>query len=152
MRLPGANRSHFGGEQQLKEPKVMSRGKLSLFGILAALVVAAAWSGMGMAADITPDNVGTMAANAKTAQDYEALAGYYDAQAKANTDQAAEIKAQFEAIHKAKGKRTGSDTEVIATQQTFMKHASAHYLGLAQQDTKMAEEYHKLAKSAGGGQ
>ncbi len=64
----------------------MLRGKLSLFGILVALVVAAAWSGMGMAADITPDNVGAMAASAKTAQDYEALANYYQAQAKAAKD------------------------------------------------------------------
>lgn len=130
----------------------MLRGKLSLFGILVALVMAAAWSGIGMAADITQDNVGTAIANAQTAQDYEAIAGYYEAQAKANQDQATEIKAQYDAIHKRKGKRTGPDTEVIATQATFMKHASAHYRGLSESDAKMAEEYHKLAKSAGGGQ
>lgn len=130
----------------------MLRGKSSLFAIFVALVVAAAWSGMGMAADITPDNVGTAVANAKTAQDYEAIAGFYEGQAKAAKDRADEIKAQYEAIHKAKGKRTGPNTEVIATQHTFMKQASAHYLGIAEQDTKMAEAYHKLAKSAGGGQ
>jgi hypothetical protein len=130
----------------------MLRGKLSLFGILVALGFAAAWSGMGMAADLTPDNVGAAIASAKTAQDYEAIAAFYDAQAKANQDQAAEVKAQYDAIHKAKGKRTGSDAEVIATQQTYMKHAAAHYLGLAASDTKMAAEYHKLAKAAGGGQ
>lgn len=152
MRLPGANRSHFGGEQQLKEPKVMLRGKLSLFGVLAAVVIVATWSGMGIAADITPETVGTAMANAKTAQDYEAIATYYEGRAKANKDQADEIKAQYDAIHKKKGKRTGSDTEVIATQETFMKHASAHYLGLSEGDMKMAAEYHKLAKSAGGGQ
>ena len=42
----------------------MLRGKLSLSGVLAALLITSAWSGMGMAADITPDNVGTMAASA----------------------------------------------------------------------------------------
>ncbi len=130
----------------------MLRGKLSLFGILVALGFAAAWSGMGMAADLTPDNVGAAMASAKTAQDYEAIATYYDARAKANKDQADEIKAQYDAIHKRKGKRTGSDTEVIETQHTFMKHATAHYLDLAADDAKMAEEYHKLAKAAGGGQ
>ncbi len=130
----------------------MLRGKLSLFGVLAAVVIIATWSGMGFAADITPDNVGEAVANAKTAQDYEALATYYEARAKANKDRADEIKTQFDAIHKAKGKRTGSDTEVISTQRTFMKHASAHYLALSEGDMKMAAEYHKLAKSAGGGQ
>src|SRR5271170_4302768 len=109
------------GREQLKEPKVMLRGKLSLFGILVALVVAAAWSGMGMAADITPDNVGTAAASAKTAQDYQALATYYQAQAKTAKDEAAQVEAQFNAIHKKMGKRTGSDQEVIATQGTFMR-------------------------------
>ena len=61
----------------------MLRGKSPLFGVLVALVIAATWSGMGTAADITPENVGTMATSAKTSQDYEALANYYDAQAKA---------------------------------------------------------------------
>ena len=130
----------------------MLRGKLSLFAAIVAFTVVAAWSGMGVAADITPENVGTMAENAKTSQDYEALGNYYDAQAKAAQQQADEFKAQYDAIHKAKGKRTGSDTEVIATQATFMKHSSAHYASEAKQDAKMAEMYHKLAKSAGGGQ
>ena len=130
----------------------MLRGKLSLLGILVALVVAAAWSGIGMTADITPENVGAMAESAKTGQDYEALGNYYDAQAKAAQQQADEYKAQYDAIHKAKGKRTGSDTEVITTQATFMKHSSAHYGQDAKQYEKMAAMYHKLAKSAGGGQ
>jgi hypothetical protein len=130
----------------------MLRGKLSLFGILAALVVAAAWSGIGIAADITPDNVATAMANAKTAQDYEAIATYFEGRSKQNKDRAEEIKSQYGNIHAAAGKRTGSDTEVIATQHTFMKHASAHYLALAADDEKMAKEYHKLAKQAGGGQ
>jgi hypothetical protein len=130
----------------------MLRGKSSLFALLAALVIAVAWSGTGMAADITPENVGTMAENAKTAQDYEALGNYYDAQAKAAQAQSDEFKAQYDAIHKAKGKRTGPDTEVIATQATFMKHSSAHYGDVAKQDSKLAESYHKLAKSAGGAQ
>ena len=130
----------------------MLRGKSSLFAVLMACVVAAAWSGMGMAADITPENVGAMAESAKTAQDYEALGNYYDAQAKAAQTQADQFKAQYDAIHKAKGKRTGPDTEVIATQATFMKHSSAHYTDVAKQDSKMAAMYHKLAKSAGGGQ
>lgn len=130
----------------------MSRGKSSLLAVVVAFAIAAAWSGMGMAADITPENVGTMAENAKTAQDYEALGNYYDAQAKAAEAQAEEYKAQYDAIHKAKGKRSGPDTEVIATQETFMKHSSAHYSAEAKQNTKMAEMYHKLAKSAGGGQ
>jgi hypothetical protein len=130
----------------------MLRGKSSLFAVLVACVVAAAWSGVGMADDITPANVGTMAANANTAQDYEALGNYYDAQAKAAQDQADQYKAQFDAIHKKKGKRTGSDQEVIATQGTFMRQSSAHYSSVAKQDAKMAAMYHKLAKSAGGGQ
>jgi len=130
----------------------MLRGKLSLSGILVALVVAAGWSGMGVAADITPDNVGSMAASAKTAQDYEALATYYQAQAKAAKDEADQVKAQYDAIHKAKGKRTGSDAEVIATQGTFMKQARAHYLEMATHDTKMADMYEKAAKGGGGGQ
>jgi hypothetical protein len=130
----------------------MLRAKSSLFAAIVASALVAAWSGMGMAADITPENVGTMAENAKTAQDYEALGNYYDAQAKAAQTQADEYKAQYDAIHKAKGKRTGSDAEVIATQTIFMKRSSAHYGDAAKQDAKMAEMYHKLAKSAGGGQ
>ena len=130
----------------------MLRGKSSLFAAIVASAFVAAWSGMGMAADITPENVGTMAENAKTGPDYEALGNYYDAQAKAAQAQADEFKAQYDAIHKPKGKRTGPDTEVIATQATFMKHSSAHYGEMAKQDAKMGEMYHKLAKSAGGGQ
>jgi long-subunit fatty acid transport protein len=130
----------------------MSRGKSSLLAVLVAVAVVAAWAGMGMTADVTPENVGTMAENAKTAQDFEALGNYYDAQAKAAQARAEEVKAQYDAIHKAKGKRTGPDTSVIATQETFMKHASAHYGQEAKQDAKMAEMYHKLAKSSGGGQ
>jgi hypothetical protein len=129
----------------------MSRGKSSLLAVVMAFAIAAAWSGMGMTADITPENVGTMAENAKTAQDFEALGSYYDAQASAAEARAKEFKTQYDAIHKAKGKRTGPDTSVIATQETFMKHSSAHYEAEARQDKKMAETYHKLAKSAGGG-
>ncbi|HVB78507.1 MAG TPA: hypothetical protein VNE82_01005 [Candidatus Binataceae bacterium] len=123
-----------------------------MFAVVAALVVAVAWSGMGITADVTPENVGTMAENAKTGADYEALGNYYDAQAKDAQAKADDFKAQYDAIHKAKGKRTGSDTAVIATQATFMKHSSEHYEREAKQDAKMAETYHKLAKSAGGGQ
>jgi len=130
----------------------MLRGKSSLFAVLVACVVAAAWSGVGIADEITPTNVGTMATSAKTPQDYEALANYYDAQAKAAKDQADEAMAQFNAIHPAKGKRTGSDAEVIDTQRIFAKRAAAHYNGIAQQDTKLAAMYHKLAKPAGGAQ
>ena len=125
----------------------MLRGKSSLFAILVACVAAAAWSGVGMTDDITPANVGTMATSAKSAQDYEALANYYDAQAKAAKEQADEAMAQYNAIHPAKGKRTGSDAEVIDTQRIFAKRAAAHYLGIAQQDMKLAAMYHKLAKS-----
>jgi hypothetical protein len=140
------------GEQQPKEPNPMLRGKSSLFAIVAAFVVAAAWSGIGMAADaITPENVGTQATSAKSAQDYQALADYYAAQAKAAKEQADQVKAQYDAIHAAKGKRTGSDAEVIDTQRIFMKRARAHYLALAEQDSKLAAMYAKLAKSAGGG-
>jgi len=122
----------------------MLRGKSSLFAIIVAFVVAAAWSGIGIAADaITPQNVGTTASNAKTAEDYEALATYYEGRAKMHKEQADETKAQYEAIHKPKGLRTGPDTEVIDTQRIFMKRAVAHYLGLAEQDTKLAEMYHK---------
>jgi Skp family chaperone for outer membrane proteins len=128
----------------------MSRRKSSLLAVVMAFAVAAAWSGMGMAADITPENVGTMAENAKTAQDYEALGNYYDAQGKAAEAKAEEYKAQYDAIHKAKGKRTGPDTSVIATQETFMKHSSEHYTREAKQDKKMAEMYHKLGKAGGG--
>ena len=85
----------------------MLRGKSSLFAVLVACVAAAAWSGVGMADDITPANVGTMATSAKSAQDYEALANYYDAQAKAAKEQAEQYKAQYDAIHKTMGKRTG---------------------------------------------
>ena len=128
----------------------MLRGKSLFFVAIVASAIAVAWSGMGMAADITPETIGTAVANAKTAQDYEAIAAYYESQAKANKDRAAEIKAQYETIHKAKGLRTGSDTEVIATQHTFMKHSTAHYEAQAQDDMKLANEYHKLAKQAGG--
>jgi uncharacterized membrane-anchored protein len=130
----------------------MLRGKSSLFVVVAACVIAAAWSGVGMADDITPANVGTIATNAKTGQDYEALANYYEAQAKAAKEQADEAMAQYNAIHPAKGKRTGSDTEVIDTQRIFAKRAAAHYSQIAQQDMKLAEMYRKLAKSSGGGQ
>ena len=130
----------------------MLRGKLSLFAVLVACVVAAAWSGVGMADDITPANVGTMAEKAKTAQDYEALGNFYDAQAKDAQTRADDAKAEYDAIHAAKGKRTGPDTEVIDTQRIFMKRSAAHYKALAEQYTKLAAMYHKLGKSAGGGQ
>ena len=48
--------------------------------------------------------------------------------------------------------RTGSDTEVIATQRVFMNQSVAHYIALAKRTTEMAEMYRKLAKQAGGGQ
>ena len=86
----------------------MLRGKSSLFALLVACLVAAAWSGVGMAEEITHQNVGTMAANAKTAQDYEALANYYEARAKMHKEEAEDAKAQYDAIHKPMGKRTGS--------------------------------------------
>ncbi len=129
----------------------MLRGRLSLLALIVASVAVAAWSGVGMADDITPENVGTMAMNAKTAQDYQSLANYYDAQAKAAKQRADDAKAQYDAIHAAKGKRTGSDEEVITTQRIFMKRAVAHYGAIAEQDSKLAEMYNKLAKSAGSG-
>jgi hypothetical protein len=141
-----------GGAPNHKEPKLMLRGKSSLFALLVACLVAAAWSGVGMAEEITHQNVGTMAANAKTAQDYEALANYYEARAKMHKEEAEDAKAQYEAIHKPMGKRTGSDQEVIATQETYMKQAAAHYLEMEKHSRKLAAMYHQLAKSAGGGQ
>jgi hypothetical protein len=152
MRQPGANRSHFGGEHQPKEPKLMLRGKSSLFAVLAAVAIAATWSGMGMAADVTPENVGTMASSAKTPEDYTALANYYEAQAKEAKQQADDAKAQYDAIHPPKGLRTGPDAEVITTQRVFMHRSVAHYNALAKQDTEMAEKYRKLAKPAGSAQ
>lgn len=130
----------------------MLRGKSWLFVAIVASIVVGAWSGMGMAADITPENVGTMASSAKTADDYAALANYYDAQAKAAKERADDAKAQYNTIHAPKGLRTGADTEVITTQRVFMKRSAAHYNALADQYAKMAEMYHKLAKPAGGGQ
>ena len=128
----------------------MLRGKLFLFGVLMALVVAATWSGLGIAAEaITPDNVGTAVANAKTAQDYQALSDFYTAQATAAKEQADKAKAQFDTIHKAKGLRTGPDQEIIQQQTIFTKRTTAHYLGIAAQDTKLAKMYGKRAKSAG---
>jgi hypothetical protein len=130
----------------------MLRGKSSLFALLVACVVAAAWSGVGTAEEITHQNVGTMASKAKTAQDYEALANYYEGRAKMHKEEAEDAKAQYDAIHKPMGKRTGSDQEVIATQETYMKQATAHYLEMERHSRKLAAMYHQLAKSAGGGQ
>lgn len=130
----------------------MLRGRSSLLVAIVASAFVAAWSGMGMAADITPENVGTMASSAKTPEDFEALANYYDAQAKDAKQRADDAKAQYGAIHPAKGLRTGADTEVITTQRVFMKRAAAHYSAIADQDAKMAAMYHKLAKPAGGAQ
>lgn len=130
----------------------MLRGRLSLLALIVASVAVAAWSGVGMADEITPENVGTMSTNAKSAQDYQALANYYDAQAKAAKQRADDAKAQYDAIHAAKGKRTGSDEEVITTQRIFMKRSVAHYNAISEQDAKLAAMYNKLAKSAGGGQ
>jgi hypothetical protein len=130
----------------------MLRGKSSLFAVLAAVAIAATWSGMGMAADVTPENVGTMANSAKTPEDYTALANYYEAQAKEAKQQADDAKAQYDAIHPPKGLRTGPDAEVITTQRVFMHRSVAHYNALAKQDTEMAEKYRKLAKPAGSAQ
>ncbi len=130
----------------------MLRGKSSLFAIFVAFVVAAAWSGTGMAAEaITSDNIGTAVASAKTAQDYQALADFYAAQATAAKEQADKAKAQYDTIHKAKGLRTGSDQEIIQQQTIFMKVTTAHYRGIAAQDSKLAKLYSKRAKSAGAG-
>jgi len=45
----------------------MLRNRLLLLPLIIASIAVAAWSGIGMADDITPENVGTMATNAKTA-------------------------------------------------------------------------------------
>ena len=63
---PMRMRSHFG-KRQPKEPKLMLRNRLLLLPLIIASIAVAAWSGIGMADDITPENVGTMATNAKTA-------------------------------------------------------------------------------------
>lgn len=53
-------------------------GGLLLFALVAGLPMIRA---MGAGQEVTPDNLGDMIANAKTAADHEAIANYYDRQA-----------------------------------------------------------------------
>jgi hypothetical protein len=123
---------------------------LPLAALLVALVVALSWSGMCIAADaVTQENLTAAVANAKTPQDYEALAAYYEAQANDVKQKAAQIKAQYDAIYAPSGLRTGADQEEIQQWGIFTKMSTSHYLGLAQQDTNLARMYRRKAKSAG---
>jgi len=118
--------------------------------ILVALVVALSWSGMCMAADaITQENLTAAVANAKTPQNYEALATFYEAQANDAKRKADQIKAQYNAIYAPSGLRTGADQEETQQWGIFTRVSTAHYLGLAQQDANLANMYRREAKLAG---
>ena len=121
-----------------------------LAAILVAFVIALSWSGICIAADaVTQENLTAAVANAKTPQNYEALAAYYEAQANDAKQKAAQIKAQYDAIYAPSGLRTGADQEEIQQWGIFTKISTSHYLGLAQQDTNLAKMYRRKAKSAG---
>jgi hypothetical protein len=118
--------------------------------IVLALVIALSWPRMCAAADaITQENLTTVVANARTPQNYQALATYYEAQANDAKQKAAQIKAQYDAIYAPSGLRTGADQEEIQQWGIFAKMSTSHYLGLAQQDTNLAKMYLKKSKSAG---
>jgi hypothetical protein len=118
---------------------------------LAAILlafVALSWSGICIADALTQENLTAAVAAAKTPQNYEALAAYYEAQANDAKQKAAQIKAQYDAIYAPSGLRTGADQEEIQQWGIFAKMSTSHYLGLAQQDTNLAKMYRRKAKSA----
>jgi hypothetical protein len=119
---------------------------------LAAILltfVALSWSGICIADALTQENLTAAVAAAKTPQNYEALAAYYEAQANDAKQKAAQIKAQYDAIYAPSGLRTGADQEEIQQWGIFAKMSTSHYLGLAQQDTNLAKMYRRKVKSAG---
>jgi len=121
----------------------------ALAAILVAFV-ALSWSAICIATEaVTQENLTVTVANAKTPQNYEALAAYYQAQANDAKQKAAQIKAQYDAIYAPSGLRTGADQEEIQQWGIFTKMSTSHYLGLAQQDTNLAKMYRRKSKSAG---
>jgi hypothetical protein len=122
----------------------------SLAAILVAFAISLSWSGICIAADaVTPENLTAAVANAKTPQNYEALAAYYEGQANDAKQKAGQIKAQYSAIYAPSGLRTGADQEEIQQWGIFTKMSTSHYLGLAQQDTNLAKMYRRKSNSAG---
>jgi hypothetical protein len=118
--------------------------------IVMALVIALWWSRMCVAADaITQENLTAAVGNAKTPQNYQALATYYEPQANDAKQKAAQIKAQYDAIYAPSGLRTGADQEEIQQWGIFTKMSASHYLGPAQQDGNLATMCLRKAKSAG---
>ena len=73
---------------------------------IAAFVVLAAWPGRSLAAEpITASNIGNFIKNAKTADDHEAIAAYYDAEA-AKADEAVKAyRNQYDCYVKETAKR-----------------------------------------------
>ena len=121
-----------------------------LAAILAGLL-ALSWSGMCMGADaITEGTLTSAAAGAKTQQNYQELAAYFEAQANDANKKADQIKAQYGAIYGPSGLRTGADQEETQQWGIYAKVSSAHYLGLAQQDENLAKMYRRKAQSAAG--
>jgi hypothetical protein len=113
------------------------------------VIFALLWSRVNVAADaITPENLMAAVVNAKTPQNYQALVNYYEAQANEAKQRAAQIKAQYDAIYAPSGLRTGADQEEIQQWGIFTKMSASHYLGLAQQDTNLANMYLRKSKSA----
>src|SRR5262245_33193568 len=116
--------------------------------IVVALVIALSWPRTCAAADaITQENLTAAVANAKTSQNYQALASYYEVQANDAKQKVAQIKAQYDAIYAPAGLRAGADQEDIQQWGIFAKMSTSHYLGLAQQDTNLAKMYLKKSKS-----
>jgi hypothetical protein len=124
-----------------------------LLATLLGIVLAAAGSGIGFAADITADNVASYIAKANTPRDHEAIASFYESEAKAAKDKAADYKAQFDSYTRKKmGKRTGAQTDPIVKASQYCKLLSAHYERIARADEALAAAQRDLAKSAGGGE
>src|SRR5262249_50301628 len=118
--------------------------------IVVAFVITLSSSRMCAAADaITHENLTAAVANAKTPQNYQALASYYEVQANDAKQKAAQIKAQYDAIYAPAGLRTGAYQEEIQQWGIFAKMSTSHYLGLAEQDTNLSKMYLRKSKLAG---
>jgi hypothetical protein len=120
---------------------------------ITALVVFAAWPGRALAAEpITSSNIGNYIRNAKTADDHEAIAAYYDAEAARANEAVKAYRNQYDCYVEETAKRGAKfERSASASAQRYCVLLYRHYAEIAKEDKALAEEHRKIAKQMEAG-
>jgi hypothetical protein len=131
----------------------MGRLRIVLVGVIALGLLATVWSRSARTAEreAVPEAISDLILHAKSADDQEKIAQYYEQAAQRMRDRAKQFTNQMECYNKV-----GSEGQVKGANQpykqasSFCRLESLEYLKLARDDERLAKIHHDVAKGLRG--